>query len=218
MKQNKKFEAACWALVLLPLVLAAVCWPTLPDVIPGHWNVAGEIDAWAGKGQIFLFPLISAACNLLFMLLPKLDPKKENYERFEKVYRIFRVIFLLFMLLMSVMMLIVGYDPYAMPMEKGISVAVGLMFLVLGNYMPKFKHNYFVGIKTPWTLASEQVWNRTHRLGGYCFAAAGAAIFLAALLTRGELLFGVMMGAIILCILPPLVASYIWYKKEKEAE
>lgn len=124
-----------------------------------------------------LFPIFLTGIVSLILFLPKVDPRKENYEKFEKVYRIFLHVFVLF--LFSIHVVTLAYN-IGIPVQVDVVVpiGVGVLFIALGNYMPKIKPNYFFGIRTPWTLENEEVWQKTHRVGGKVFVMMGVFIML----------------------------------------
>ena len=153
----------------------------LPAEIPTHWNGAGEIDGWGPRYMDLIFALIPAGMLLLFQILPKVDPKASNYEKFAPIWLGFMSAMVLFLGAVSWMAPLTVFG--LIPEGSGwtgilISGTLGLIFIVLGNYMPRVRQNYLFGIKTPWTLADEHVWERTHRMGGYVFILMGAALIL----------------------------------------
>lgn len=216
--KHKRFELLCWAVALLPLVLVLCCLPTLPDAIPMHWNVSGQVDRWGGRYSAFLVPLLTLGLGAVLVALPAIDPKRDNYEKFGTAYRAFRLVFNLFMLGMTGITLYAAYRPNVVKTGVLVPVAVGALFCVLGNYMPKFKHNYFVGIKTPWTLASESVWRSTHRLAGVLWVAAGLFFIVGAFVLPGPLLYNAVMAVILTMVLVPIVYSYLAFRREEKAK
>lgn len=215
MKTTKRFEVLCWALALVPLILVLAAFPFLPQRIPMHWNAAGRIDGWGGKLSAFWLPVGTLLLNVLFLILPKIDPKRKNYASFSRAYQAFRLIFNLFMLVMCAITLYSAFYPEAAKLEKLMPALMGILFCTLGNYMPKFKHNYFVGIKTPWALASETVWRSTHRLGGAVWFVGGLAIIAADFLAPAAIAQTVFISITIGMVAVPTVWSYLCWKKEQ---
>lgn len=165
-------------LIACSYVLSLLAIPFLPDEVAIHWNVAGEADGFTNKWWgALLFPIFLTGIVSLILFLPKVDPRKENYEKFEKVYRIFLHVFVLF--LFSIHVVTLAYN-IGIPVQVDVVVpiGVGVLFIALGNYMPKIKQNYFFGIRTPWTLENEEVWQKTHRVGGKVFVMMGVFIML----------------------------------------
>ena len=216
MKKSRKQEWICWLTGLAPLVISLCCLPSLPEKIPTHWNFAGEVDQYSGRWFALFLPLMTLGCNVLFVLLPKLDPKRENYEKFGHAYGVFRVLFNLFMLVVNGVTLYSAYRPGELPVGRIIPAAVGILLCVIGNYMPKFRHNYFVGIRTPWTLASETVWYKTHRLGGVCSIVGGLIIAVTPFFLPEPALAAMLIAAMIVMVMVPTVCSYFLFRKEKK--
>ncbi|MDP2737059.1 MAG: SdpI family protein [bacterium] len=214
-KPTIKSEFIPLALLTLSIFASVFFYNNLPERVATHWNFAGEVDGWgSGQAQAIALPLLTTGMYILFLLLPYLDPKKERYEQFSKIYHIFKNIILS---LMVVIYFVIGLNGlgYNLPVGVIIPGLIGLLFIVLGNYMGKIKMNWFMGIRTPWTLSSEEVWNKTHRFGGKMFILAGflmmAQIFLP-LIWRLPIFIisiaGLLFGTI--------GYSYVLYLKEKK--
>ncbi|HOZ55713.1 MAG: Immunity protein SdpI [Parcubacteria group bacterium ADurb.Bin316] len=203
-------------LILLATVLSSFYfYAHFPEMVPTHWNFAGEVDGWGTRWQgAFIIPIMLVAMYALFLLLPILDPKKERYSQFAKTYHIFKNLILIVLALVYFLASFNGLG-FNIPIQYTVPVIIGLLFIVMGNYMGKLKRNWFIGIRTPWTLSSEEVWNKTHRVGGYLFVLAGLSMMLTPFLPKlyGYLLFGVMM---VLIIFGTLAYSYFLYLKEKK--
>ena len=157
----------------------ALIFAKLPAMIPTHWNAANEIDGWGPKYTDLIFALLPVGMLLLFSVLPKIDPKAANYEKFAPIWLGFMFAMVLFMGAVSWMgpLTVFGVIPEGSSLI-GIFICgvLGLIFIVLGNYMPRVRQNYMFGIRTPWTLADDLVWERTLRMGGYVFILLGAAL------------------------------------------
>lgn len=150
---------------------------------------------------------------ILMGVLPKFDPKKESYGRFQKSYRIVNAALAFFFLLLHIATL--AYN-LGVPVDVGrlVLIGVGVLFIVLGNYMPKIKPNYFIGIRTPWTLESEAVWNKTHRLGGKVFIVMGILSMLTAF-WRGEMRVVLFLVIIVVGNLYLIVQSFLYEQQEQ---
>lgn len=202
-------------LVLVSWVLGWYFYSHFPAQVVTHWNFYGEADNW-GKGttNAIALPMVITGMYLLFLFLPKFDPKKERYAEFEKVYNIFKFILILVMTLVFLAsgLFNLGYN---IKIQFVVPTLIGLLMIILGNYMGKLKPNWFVGIKTPWTLSSENIWNKTHRVGGYAFIVFGIFIILTPFLpkTLGFLVFGL---GILLVTVGTFGYSYWLYRKEKQ--
>lgn len=201
-----------------PLLIAAM-WafalavhPRLPDRIPTHWNLRGEADGWGGPGAAFLFPAIATGTWLLMMVLPRIDPRRANWEKFRGEVR----------LIVSVMVLVFAWiEAVALGAALGWNVdtgravmgGVGVLLAVIGNYLPRIRSNWFMGIRTPWTLSSESVWRDTHRIGGRAFVAGGVAMVLAGFIP-GILAQLLAIAAVMVSTLIPVVYSYLAWRRE----
>lgn len=212
---KKRAVAASWLVLGIALAAALICLPTLPKQIPIHWNAAGEIDGWGGRMTALVLPVVGLGLNLLFALLPKIDPKRENYSKFAAAYGVFRLAFSLFWLGMVLLTLYTAYRPGALLVGRLIPAAVGALFCVLGLCMPHFAPNYFAGIRTPWTLASDTVWQRTHLLGGRVWFFGGLAWMLVSLLLPSRFLMPAVVVLIVLLAILPCVASYLYWRAEQ---
>jgi uncharacterized membrane protein len=197
-------------LVILAFVAAAALYDRLPASIPIHWNARGEANGFAPKSWgAFLMPGVMAAVYLLFGAIPRMSPRGFRVERFRRVYEIFETTILAFLLLTTVLILLAGVG-VKVPMDRTMYAGIGLVFVVLGNFMGKVTRNFFVGIRTPWTLASDEVWLRTHRLGGKLFVLAGIGLCVSGLL-RGGLI--PLLAAVAIAGVVPVIYSYVLYRR-----
>lgn len=188
-----------------------------PATVVTHWNYAGTPDGWgSGHANAVAIPLVLAGMYLLFFFLPYLDPKKERYEQFAKVYHIFKSIIIGFLAIIffATGLFNLGYQ---IPIGKIVPVLIGALFIVIGNYMGKIKFNWFVGVKTPWTLSSEEVWNKTHRFFGKIFIASGIILAINAWIpgTIGMIIFFANMAML---VLGGFIYSYIAYRQEQKSK
>lgn len=201
-------------LIAVMVVLAAVSYFYLPEQIPIHWNAEGEIDNYAGRLFIFLPPLLGIGVLLLLKVTQRIDPKSENYGRFQKSYDLFGVLICGLFLVLEAVTIYSSFYPEVKLVDKVVPFSIGLMFLVIGNMMPKFRPNYFVGIKTPWTLANEEVWTKTHRMAGRLWFAGGLLIALISFVGTGTMravVFGVVVAVLVII---PLLYSYLEFRKQ----
>ena len=154
----------------------------LPERVPTHWNAAGEVDGWSGRAVgAFLMPTVALGLWLLFLVLPRLDPRRANYARFGPTYDLVVATVIVFQVALHVLLLGVALG-WPVAVDTVIIVGVGLLLLLLGNVLPRVRPNWFIGIRTPWTLSSDRAWEKTHRVGGYIFSAAGLVVVAAAAL------------------------------------
>ncbi len=217
-KLNKKDFFKREALLLILLIgsffVGILLYPQLPDQVPSHWNIRGEIDGYASRfWGAYGMPLLNLAIYLGMLLLPNVDPKKKNYALFSQTYYVIRLTLHLFFMALYVVTLLAALG-YAVNTGLIVRIGVGILFIILGNYMGRVRHNYFVGIKTPWTLASEKVWQKTHRLGGILFVVGGMIMIITAFIP-GSISAYIGFAAMIAAAFIPLVYSYVLYKKEQ---
>jgi len=173
MKLSWRTEWPHWVLLAGMFALAATAWGTAPDRIPVHWNIAGQVDRWGSRFEgLLAIPLLSLGIYLLMVLLPRIDPGRANYDAFSGPYSTLR---LLVLAVMAVIYGLVHLWMRGVPVDIGVWVplVVGAMFVVIGNLLGKVRPNWFVGIRTPWTLSSKLAWTRTHRAGAWFFIVAG---------------------------------------------
>ena len=176
-KKNLKTLIITSIVILLPMVAGLVLWNRLPDEVPFHWNAAGEIDGWASRPvAVFVPSAIMLALQWLCMLVTSTDPQKQNHPEKVKVL-VFWLIPIITVFISALMY--ASALGVSVRVETLMPILLGLVFVAVGNYLPKCKQNYTVGIKIPWTLASEENWNRTHRLAGYIWVAGGVLMMLA---------------------------------------
>ena len=194
-------------IILLPIIAGLILWNQLPEQMPTHWNAEGEIDGWSSKPfAVFAMPLILLAAQWLIVLCAGADPKHQNHTD-----KIMNFIFWLIPAL-SVVISFITYSAALgsdMRTEAVISVFLGVMFVAIGNYLPKCKQNYTIGIKVPWALNSEENWNKTHRLAGWVWVGGGIAVMLTGFFN----LFWLMMVVTAIMVLVPFIYSYILHRK-----
>lgn len=215
MKFTLKTEIIPIIIIIISICLGFYFYAVFPDTVPMHWGVNGEVDRWGGKFEgAWLMPFLAVGMYLLFLVLPIIDPKKEKYQQFAKIYLLFRTLILL---MMFSIYLIASFNTlgYNVKVEVWVPVAVGLLFLIMGNYMGKIKTNWFLGIRTPWTLSSDEVWNKTHRLGGKLFIIMGVLLMITPLLPYSNIFLTLVIPVILISLIP-IVYSYIIFRKVKK--
>lgn len=212
-KINLKSEIFPLALLAISAVASVYFYQHSPDIIVTHWNFRGQADGFASKGfGSFFFPGLLVFIYLLMLAVPFFDPKRDSYKEFEKPYQIFRYAF---MVILSAVYWATGLYNIGYNINIGITVAflVGLLMIIIGNYLGKLKKNWFVGIKTPWTLSSDDVWTKTHRLGGILFIIFGLVIMIAPFLPETFALI-IFIGWTAALIFGTFGYSYWLYRKE----
>jgi uncharacterized membrane protein len=202
--------------IVVAFAASAAVYSELPDRMPTHWNLQGEMDGWMPRPWgAFLIPLILVAQLGLFYVLPRIDPRGANYTKFKSTYDILIITFMIFMLGIHLLILAaaLGND---IPLTRIVPAGMGLLFIVMGNLMPRMRPNWFVGIKTPWTLSSDRVWDRTHRFSGRLFVVVGALIVLSSLFAPA-LAKPVLMSAPWVLVIAVLAYSYVIWRSDPDA-
>ncbi|KLU65497.1 MULTISPECIES: SdpI family protein [Desulfosporosinus] len=199
-------------LIVLGFAIGIYFYPSLPNRVPIHWNAQGQVNGYGSKlFGAFGMPVISLALYIMFVALPFIDPKRKNYRAFESTYQFLKYLVVIFSLGMHLITLLIA-SGRVVNQPALIEIMVSLLFILIGNVMGRFKHNYFVGIRTPWTLASEEVWRKTHRLAAPLWVLGGILNILLALggITFNGLSFILVMAIIALV---PIGYSYLVFHR-----
>lgn len=212
--KNRKLRVTVYILALINLLAAVFLYPSLPEQIPMNWEIDGTVG-YNDKHQIFFMCGLAIVLAVLFDILPKIDPRRKNYQKFGSYYDGFCVLMQIFMLAMNGIILTETFRPGTVSVPTITMVITGILFVVIGNIMPKIKSNFYMGIKTPWSLSSEEVWRKTHRLGGKCFFLAGIVMVLSAFLPSRQFAFWGAFGLIMIACLIPGIMSYVWWRQEQ---
>lgn len=195
--------------LLIALVAAAWLYPQLPAQVPVHWNIHGQVDRYGPRFWVAVLPaLLILAVTALMVLLPAISPRKFEIAPFAKVYTIMMLVTLAVVLVLGISVLLAGAG-YAVPIPTIAMLSLGALSMVVGNYTGKLRKNFFVGIRTPWTLSSDAVWERTHRLAGWLFMLGGLVTIVATLVGAP---FWVAIAAVPLAGLIACVYSYFIYR------
>lgn len=209
-KKNKWKIIISSLVTLLPIVAGLILWDKLPDRVPSHWGPTGEVDAYSSKGFfVFGLPLLMLGLNLLCTVASGLDPKNKNHEG-KPLILVYALIPALTILL-SVATYFAAFE-LPIPILNMVIAAFGLMIVFIGNYLPKCKPSYTIGIKISWTLNSEKNWVATHRMAGKLWVIAGVLMILTALLPA-NLIIWFFIPILLASVIVPFVYSYNYYKK-----
>ena len=211
---NLKKELPLIGIVLLPFLYLAYVWNQLPTEVPLHWNIKGEVDRYGDKSELILIPILtSLLIYVIFLAVPHIDPKKQ-IQKMGKKYDTLKWIITTFM---SVLALFIIYTAknQSVANPNYILLLCGVLFIIFGNYFKTIKANYFIGIRTPWTLENETVWKETHKLGGKIWFAGGLLIILSSLIFNEQANFIIFMTIVAIMVLVPVVYSYLLFKKQK---
>ncbi|ABY95510.1 MULTISPECIES: SdpI family protein [Thermoanaerobacter] len=211
-KQEMKKDWWLIGIILLIWIFTFVVFGRLPDKIPMHWNISGQVDSFGPKQDVFILPSIITGVYFLMVFVPLIDPKKANYGKFAGAYRVIRAVLII---ILSAVYLAATFSAlgYKVNIDRLGNAIIPVMLIVFGSYMGKIQHNYFVGIRTPWTLADEEVWNKTHQMGGKVWLIAGIVGVFALLFTGtwvGILMFVLLVAAVIV----PVVYSYVIFRNK----
>jgi uncharacterized membrane protein len=211
MEKFKK-EIPFIAIALIPFAYLIYIWNRLPEKVPMHWNGAGEIDRYGDKTELVGVLFLLVGINyFVFLIIPYVDPKKKLQNMGNKL-NIMRMILTLFMSALAIFIL---YSVQQKSSNPGfVFVIIGLLFAFLGNYFKTIKTNYFIGIKTPWTLENEEVWKKTHELGGKLWFVGGLLMALTFVLPN-NIQFYTFMGITAVITIIPILYSYRIFNKIK---
>ncbi|HKA59519.1 MAG TPA: SdpI family protein [Gemmatimonadales bacterium] len=205
-----------FGLVIAALAVAISIWayPSLPPRVATHWDLRGTPDGFSSRAwAVALIPIVIVAMTGLFNVLPKLDPRRENYAKFLSSYWLIANAVIVFILVAHGMIITTGLG-YSVRIDRLMPLGVGLLFVVLGNYLTRVEPNWFIGIRTPWTLSSDTVWRKTHRTGGWVMVLGGLALASGAFLP-GAVLLPLFIGTIVVVAVIPIVQSYVLWKRER---
>jgi uncharacterized membrane protein len=210
----RKSELIVLLLVLLSLAVSLYFNPKLPDRIASHWNYRGEVDGYMAKSWgIFLMPVVLFGFFLVFLFVPKLDPLKANVEKFRKYFDGFIILFFVFMLAVHLQIILWNQGIKITP-NVIFPIGIGILFYYVGILLNHSKRNWFIGIKTPWTLSSDTIWDKTHKLGSILFKISGTLAIIGILFQNYAMI--VALAPIIISVIYLTIYSYLEYKKENK--
>jgi len=206
-----KKESLRLIIIGLPFAFLAIFWQDLPVRIPMHWNLNGEIDGYGSKLGLLGLAAINVVLFGIFMLLPHLDPKRQNYEHFESKWHIMQVIIHLFF---TYIFMIIGFISLGYHLQADLVIKYGVigLFLILGNYLGTLRPNFFICIRTPWTLSNDYVWQKTHRFTATLWVLSSLVMLIYNFWEKNyPWAFFVYIGILALV---PVLYSFIIYKKQ----
>jgi uncharacterized membrane protein len=217
MKTNWRIELGLLLLIAAMFAGGLYVWPGAPDRIPVHWNASGEVDRYGGKVEGLLgIPLMALGIYLLMRFVPRIDPGRANYARFGGAYTAIRVgIQLLLAAIFAVILSWVLKVP--IDVSRAVPLGVGALFILIGAVLGKIRPNWFVGVRTPWTISSKTSWVRTHRLGGWLFMALGVLFAVTGAFKLGRFGF-VVIGAVLAVVVILFVYSYLVWRGDPEKQ
>jgi uncharacterized membrane protein len=208
------YQKAATGIVLLSVIIGVMLYPSMPDMMASHWNAAGQVDGTMPKfWGLFLMPIISAILLGLFIAIPKIDPLAKNIRKFRKQFDMFVLLIMLFMI--YVYLLTIGWNfGVRFGMAQALSPALALLFYYTGAMMEESKRNWFIGIRTPWTMSSDKVWDETNRLGGKLMKAAGVVALFGVVFP--DFAFTLILAPVIAFAIFSVVYSYVIFKKQSK--
>lgn len=210
---NFKKELPLLVIVLVPFIYLAYIWDELPSKVPIHWNFKGEIDRYGDKTELIIIPfLLPLFIYLVFLVVPKIDPKNKLNQMGGKLQTI-KFLLTSFMSILALFFIYTAKNQ-SLANPNYFVLIVGVVFSILGNYFKTIKPNYFIGIRTPWTLESETVWKKTHELGGKMWLIGGVLIVISSLILNESLNFMIFLIITGVITIIPMVYSYLIYKNE----
>ena len=201
------------SIIVLITILGALVYDELPDPVASHWGKDGEVDGYMDKfWGTFLIPIISIFLLVIFLVVPKIDPHKENIEEFRNIFNLFIFLFIFFLGYVWALTMLWHFREFNM--NSAIIPAIGLLYILIGYMLDSAKKNWFIGIRTPWTLSSDTVWEKTHAIGGKLFIASGVLAFGGILFEKYAVWF--MLLPILGATAFLFIYSYLLYQEENE--
>ena len=214
---TKNTSIIALTMIALAFLAGAVLWDQLPDQMASHWNANDQVDGYMSMfWGVFLLPLMTLGMFALFMAVPNIDPLKANIAQFRETFNVFILVIIAFMLYLYGLTLVwnLGYQDFNM--SAAMLPFMGVLFIATGYMLRKAKRNFFIGIRTPWTLSSDTVWDKTHQLGSILFMASGAFAIIGGFfggMTAFWLMFVPLIGSSIFLV----IYSYVLYRNEIKA-
>lgn len=204
-------------LIAIAVIAGALLWNQLPEQMASHWNTNDQVDGYMPKfWGVFLMPLVTLGMLALFIVLPNMDPLKANINQFRGAFNLFIVFIVAFMLYIHGLTLAWSLGYQGFKMSAAMLPFLGILFIFIGYLLRQAKRNFFIGIRTPWTLSSDMVWDKTHQLGSILFMVSGALAFVGSFLggmMAFWLLFVPLMGSTLFLV----IYSYVLYRNETHA-
>jgi uncharacterized membrane protein len=201
-------------LIAAALVFSLAVYSRLPERMVTHWDVRGEPNGWSSRAVgAFAIPAMSLFIWLLLRAVPYIDPRRANIEKFRETFETLVIAIVAMMALLHVAVIGAALG-WPVSISRIAPLAVGALLIILGNLLPRFRSNFFMGIRTPWTLSSESVWNRTHRVGGYLLVIAGLVMVVSAFV-QSEVFYYVALASVFAAALGTVVYSYVLWRGEQ---
>lgn len=200
-------------LIVLMVAFSLAVYGRLPERVPTHFDLSGQPDDWMDRFPgAFVLPALTAGIYLLLLALRRIDPRRAHYARFEDTYWVILAVLAIILSALHVLTLGLALG-WPIDMGRATMMTMGLLFVGLGNYLPRIRSNWWIGIRTPWTLENETVWRDTHRVGGWTFVAAGLVLVAAGLLLPAGPREWVGGIALAVGVVVPFVYSYLAWRR-----
>ena len=206
--KEKTFDIFVW---IMTLILVGIIF-FMPETLPMHWDYNWQVDGYGSRYYLFMLAFLPVVVYYGMSLLQRIDPRRKNLENRQKTYNIFRYGLTCFFICMDGFFYYLSLHPYA-NVKFLLLVLLGVVFIGMGNYMPRIPQNYFLGIKTPWTLSNEYVWKKTHRIGGYSWILIGMIMVICALL-QVPYTFIIMIVLLLGDVIFMMIYSYLIYRRD----
>jgi len=208
----------CLVIIILMLLISVWAWRQIPPdtQLPIHWGINGQSDRYTGKfWGLFMMPVILTGMCILLFLVPLIEPRKRHLKLSMKAYNFILIAIVLLMAALHIIIIISSLNK-GISVNKTVPFMIGLLFIVIGNYMGKIRSNFILGIKTPWTLSSELSWNKTHRFGGRLFILCGFLLALSAILFTSRVTFAILIVGVFISIIATFAYSYVIWKNDPQ--
>ncbi|MGA9188397.1 MAG: SdpI family protein [Methanosarcina sp.] len=208
----RKAKVTITGLIFLSFIISIYFFPLVPEQMATHWDSQGEVNGYMSKlWGLFFMPLVITGLAIMFLVIPRIDPKKENIAKFRKYYDRFIILLILFLIAVHFQILLWNIGIRISP-NAVFPVGIGLLFYYIGILMENAERNWFIGIRTPWTLSSDSVWRKTNRLGGKLFRIAGISAIFGVFFPKLAFFFIIVPALFVAGF--TVVYSYIEYQKE----
>lgn len=208
----RKTDYIAILILIATLIQLVIIYPSLPQQVVTNWGTNGNVT-YGPKSTIWQMWIINALLFPGFFIIPKIDPRGKNYSKVDGFYAGFRIIMVVFLAGMLELVIFTAEDAHRFDVIKIGMIAVSLLMIFIGNYLPKCKQTYTFGIKTMWTYADERVWNDTHRFGGIVFVVAGVVMLVSTIVFTENINFIITLIAVLGAVIMTTIYSYLSYKK-----
>jgi len=204
-------------LIIGATLTGALLWNQLPDPMASHWDVNDQVNGYMSRfWGVYLMPLVTIGMFLIFLIIPNIDPLKANIAQFRETFNLFIAFMVGFMVYIHVLTLRWNLGYTNLGISKAMLPAMGLLFFIIGSMLRKAKRNWFIGIRTPWTLSSDYVWNEIHRIGGVLFMVSGVIAVIGGFF-GGTVAFWSIIVPVFGTSIFLVIYSYVVYQKEAKA-